>query len=96
MQAKIDIYPWQEQPWQHFLAYRQANRLPHALLLSGIQGLGKRIFAKQMAKTVLCKNAKRTGELCQTCYSCLLEEITEHPDFYSLAPEAEGQTIKVE
>jgi DNA polymerase-3 subunit delta' len=96
MPVRNDIYPWQQQPWQHFLAYRQSGRLPHALLLSGVKGLGKANFAKQIARIVLCKNAKMTGELCQSCYSCLLEDITEHPDFYSLAPDAEGQAIKIE
>ena len=44
--------------------------MPHALLLSGAAGLGKRIFAEQIAALLLCE---RDGDLaCGECRACRL------------------------
>ncbi|MFN2365043.1 MAG: DNA polymerase III subunit gamma/tau [Desulfurivibrionaceae bacterium] len=49
------------------------NRVPHAMLFSGVRGVGKTTLARIMAKALNCE--KQEGELpCNKCSSCL--EIT--------------------
>lgn len=88
----MQIYPWQQAQWQSVLQQLQADRLPHALLLAGPSGLGKRSFANALAAHALC--VKHTA--CGQCRSCLLLNASNHPDLLELQPEAEGKAIKIE
>lgn len=45
--------PWQQTAWQRLLAAGQQDRLPHAWLLAGPAGTGKRHFATGMARWLL-------------------------------------------
>lgn len=47
------LYPWQLMEWQQVT--RRFPAIPHALLLTGIQGIGKRRFAHKLAAFVLCQ-----------------------------------------
>lgn len=88
--------PWQQKQWQHLYQLHQSNRLPHALLFTGQSGLGKRLFATQFAKTLLCKPALITGIACQHCRDCLLVAANTHPDLSCIVPEKIGKSIKIE
>lgn len=46
-----------------------SGRIPNALLFSGVDGVGKKAFAMEIAKTFVCRGP---GELpaCGTCHSC--------------------------
>ena len=39
------ILPWHQENWESLLKRQQAERLPHALLFSGMAGLGKKKIA---------------------------------------------------
>jgi DNA polymerase III subunit gamma/tau len=46
------------------------NRVAHAILFSGVRGVGKTTLARIMAKAINCEN--RSGNIpCNTCNSCL-------------------------
>lgn len=47
-----------------------ANRLPNSLLLVGEEGVGKKAFALEIAKSFVCLNL-RNGEACDECRACL-------------------------
>jgi DNA polymerase-3 subunit delta' len=79
------IYAWQQTSWQHLNSMR--NRLPHALLLYGQEGIGKRDFAKHLAQSLLCRSVDASGHACQTCSSCHWFLENSHPDFNLLSPE---------
>lgn len=62
------------------------DRLPHALLFAGPDGVGKRTFAMELAKAVTC-HAPVDGDACGACASCIRAESFEHPDIRVYAPE---------
>ncbi len=76
--------PWQNTLWRQIVARR--NAMPHALLLSGPQGIGKQRFAQQLAAGLLCQ-APQHGHSCGECRPCHLHSSGNHPDFLSVEPE---------
>ena len=59
---------------------------PHAVIFSGIEGIGKRLTAEICAAALLCENPAN-GEPCGTCDSCHQVAAKSHPDFYVVEPE---------
>jgi len=67
------------------------GRLAHAYLFTGAAGVGKRLFAVELAKALLCENAgEDTLEGCDRCPACVQVMADSHPDFFTAArpPEA--------
>ncbi|SMR71654.1 DNA polymerase III subunit delta' [Marinobacterium sediminicola] len=89
------LHPWFMPQWQRLCAQHQSDRLPHALLLSGPNGVGKRDFAQALANQLLCHQPTAQGP-CNHCHSCDLRIAGHHPDLVRVAPEAEGKPIKVD
>jgi len=65
---------------------KQAQRLPHAILLYGEEGSGKRDFAQSLSASLLCKQSVQTGEACGRCSACQLIAAQTHPDLTFLKP----------
>jgi DNA polymerase III subunit delta' len=65
-----------EKQKQLFLSILKRNRLPHAFLLSGQEGIGKKKTAKEFAKYILCENHNNCG----VCRPCIKVERDIHPD----------------
>ena len=82
------IYPWQQTQWQQINQLIEAERLPHAMILVGNQGLGKAEFALAMADAVLCQQPTADHQACGSCKSCQLLAADTHPDLYRLKPAA--------
>ncbi|MET0329979.1 MAG: DNA polymerase III subunit delta' [Dyella sp.] len=76
--------PWHDEPWQRLQARRQRDAMPHALLLAGPAGLGKRAFAQRLVQGLLCQNP-HDGDACGECRSCLLYQAGTHPDVIALS-----------
>ena len=89
-------YPWQQTQWQKVQLQQQADKLPHALLLVGAEGLGKLDFALQLAHSLLCQNQSSDGSACGVCSSCKLLEVDTHPDMFIVQAEDRGKAIKVD
>lgn len=77
------MHSW-NQPILDALA-RRAERLPHALLLFGPQGIGKLALAERAAQLLLCEGEKKP---CDACDACRWFLAGNHPDFWRLEPEA--------
>ena len=90
------IFPWQETQWQQLQQAKQAARLPHAILLAGVAGLGKTQFAAYLAQSLLCQTPSKNGRACETCHACRLVKTRVHVDVLHVAPEEGGHIIKVE
>lgn len=80
------LYPWQREDWQRLTALR--DRLPHALLLHGQQGIGKRDLALHFAQGLLCETPLADAQPCNTCGACHWFGQGNHPDFTVVRPEA--------
>lgn len=94
--SSINIpYPWQQGAWQRIQQQILQNKVPHALLLSGQQGIGKWHFAQSLADYLLCASPK--AELaCGQCRSCQLLSSHTHPDKKIVVPDDKGKAIKIE
>ncbi len=75
--------PWHAEHWTRLQARRRRDALPHALLLCGATGLGKREFAKRFVTGLLCLQPI-DGDACGHCRSCLLLAADTHPDVIPL------------
>jgi DNA polymerase-3 subunit delta' len=75
-------YPWHHAQWQKITTIAT----PHALLLTGEEGIGKRAFALYFAQYLLCEN-KQEHTPCGTCAGCQWFLEGNHPDFKILSPQ---------
>src|SRR5215469_9720797 len=82
--ARMNVPPWHAEHWARLQSRRQRDALPHALLLCGPRGLGKRDFLRRFVGGLLCQNPA-DGDACGTCRSCLLVNAGTHPDVVSLS-----------
>ncbi|WER47595.1 DNA polymerase III subunit delta' [Cupriavidus sp. WKF15] len=88
------LYPWQTEDWQRLGALRE--RLPHALLIHGQQGTGKRDLALHFAQGLLCESPRPDGQPCGQCAACHWFSQGNHPDFSVVRPEALEASGEVE
>lgn len=75
---------------QQFAQALERGRLAHAYLFTGPAGVGKRLFAGELAKALLCE-ATPPGKLeaCDHCPACIQVEAGSHPDCFAVGrPEA--------
>ncbi len=90
-----EIHPWQQTTWQSYQRQVQNQRIPHAILLTGVDGLGKHGLALYMAASRLC-SASIDGAPCGQCHSCQLYLADTHPDHQLITPEEGSLMIKVD
>ena len=69
------------------------DRIPHAYLFYGMEGIGKRTVAEVFAKALNCKNGRDSLDACDACASCLKIDRGNYPDVITI--KAEGQFIRV-
>ena len=95
MTLAIQSYPWHSTPWQQLQSMVSQNRLPHALIIGGVPGLGKLAFAQRLATALICRQPV-DGEACGECKSCKLLQAGSHPDLIQLQPLEAGKAILVD
>ena len=88
------LLPWQHETATTLLAGRAT--WPHALLLDGPRGIGKRTLALNLAQSLLCEQPTATGFACGTCPSCGYTRAGAQPDLRLVEPFAveDDGTIK--
>jgi DNA polymerase-3 subunit delta' len=63
----------------------QRGRLAHAYLFAGPPGIGKRLFAQELAQALLCENSPLDRlEACDNCPACALVRAGNHPDLFEV------------
>jgi DNA polymerase-3 subunit delta' len=79
------VYPWQKEAWRQLQQLRE--RLPHAILFYGPEGIGKTAFAEHFAQSLLCRSLTPDGHACGVCDACGWFSQYSHPDFRRVCPE---------
>src|SRR5438034_7802932 len=83
-------------------AFRQIvarHRLAHAYLFVGPSGVGKRRFAEELAKALLCEAHGPPSvdlEACDACPACKQVEAGTHPDLFVAARPEDSQAMPIE
>lgn len=71
-----------------------SGRIPHALLLSGISGIGKMRLARAFAQYVHCRHHEN-GDSCGRCPSCLQHQKHNNPDLHFVYPVVKRDGLSV-
>lgn len=74
----------QERARAQVAAWFASGRLPHAVLITGHSGVGKRRLALELAKAILCGRSE--ADACDACPSCHKVEGLRHPNLHVLLP----------
>lgn len=74
------------------------GRLAHAYLFVGPPGVGKSLFAHELAKAMLCERnaAVENLQACDECTSCILFAAGTHPDFFMVRPPQDKRELPIE
>lgn len=80
------MHPWNE-PILDSVRNRLA-RLPHALLIHGVRGVGKLVLAERITQLLLCEAEDTAKRPCGACSGCRWYLAGTHPDFRRIEPEA--------
>lgn len=67
------------------------QQVSHSYLFIGIEGIGKKLIAKEFAKKILCLTENDDSS---NCKSCIEFDSQNHPDFEIIEPD--GNSIKIE
>lgn len=77
--------PGQKTAKQGLLGMWQNNHFPHALLLSGNEGVGGLAMALALARYIFCED-KQADDACGVCSSCSKVQRLEHADLHLAFP----------
>lgn len=69
------------------------DRIPHAMLFCGAEGVGKAMTAEALAAVLLCHEPS-AGQRCGRCPACHALAGGSHPDYFQLRPESSGKAAK--
>ena len=60
------------------------EKVSHSYLFLGVQGIGKKMIAKEFAKMILCLDNEK---YCNACKSCIEFDTSNNPDFSIIQPD---------
>lgn len=67
------------------------NKVSHSYLFLGTDGIGKKLFAREFAKAILCNEKE---EYCDQCKSCIEFNSKNNPDYGEII--LDGNNIKID
>jgi len=80
------MYIWNSKIWESLR--ERVDRLPHAVLLQGPQGVGKLELAERLAARLLCEAPTQASDPCGGCAGCRWVAAGSHPDLRRVEPDA--------
>ena len=72
------------------------QRVRHAYLITGPEGVGRRTLSIRLAQALNCENSEDPGEPCFTCRNCEWIEKMKHPDLAVVQSEGRQKALSVE
>ena len=72
------------------------NRIRHAYLFTGPQGVGRRTLAIRLAQALNCTQSNEPGIPCGECRACTLIDKMQHPDLAVVQAEEGSAALKVD
>jgi DNA polymerase-3 subunit delta' len=86
----------QERVISHLKTAMAKDRLSHAYLFLGPEGVGKASVARALAAALNCAQPRADGDACGACPSCRRMNAGTHPDFLVISPEESKAQIGIE
>ncbi|MBR6719472.1 MAG: hypothetical protein IKL74_01015 [Clostridia bacterium] len=71
----------------------ETDRIFHAVIFSGTEGIGKKTLARSFAMAIHCESKEMRP--CGVCPSCIKHKTGNHPDFREVYPEKDKKIIGV-
>jgi DNA polymerase-3 subunit delta' len=82
---------------QAFARAVERGRLAHAYLFTGPPGVGKRLFAGELARALLCEKPPAGRlEACDACPACIQVDAGTHPDFFATGRPEDRHELPIE
>ncbi|MFO0849183.1 MAG: DNA polymerase III subunit delta' [Gemmataceae bacterium] len=81
---------------QQLLSAFERGRLAHAYLFAGPPGVGKHLFATELAKALLCESPPALLTACDRCPACAQVAAGTHPDFFAARKPEDKHELPVE
>ncbi len=88
-------FPWHQKAWDKFSEARTRKHLPHALLVTGAEGIGKRAFAEKLVQSLLC-HQPIDNQPCEQCNGCKTYSAGSNPDFMKIQVNEDKKQISVD
>ncbi len=84
-----ELYSWQHEVWSQIVNTQE--RLGHATLFVGAEGIGRSRFVSRLAVFLLCSSEE--NKPCGTCINCSLFSASTHPDLHVVCSEIEFENL---
>lgn len=81
--------------WERLNQARVTDRLPHALLIAGPRGVGKRLLVEGLVRSLLCARPASNGVACGHCRECQLVRAGSHPDVIRVGPDRDSKSGEI-
>lgn len=88
-------YPWQQDVFAHFKRLLLQNKLGHAYLITGEEGVGKAHFAQLLTRQLICEAAPICMDENNLCSSCHWFLNSVHPDVLTIAQDEEKRGAQI-
>jgi DNA polymerase III subunit delta' len=80
---------YQAKAFSRLFELHGSSKIPPALLVTGIEGVGKRSLVLSFVRKLFCDSLDMTGEVCGTCASCLRAQNNQWIDLHWIAPQSD-------
>lgn len=91
----MTVLPWQTSQWESLTERIAKDRIPHAMLFHGPQGVGKKSFVTKLVARLFCQ-APQDDFACGQCNTCHLLAVDNHPDLQTISCEDDKKNIAVD